>query len=92
MVHLLEQIGEILLVIDLRVLQESLIQCPDENQYLTPVNVHGVAHLHLAHLPALALRLMRDIEVLLVKVLHDVRLEEACQNLTLAKMDSTSAC
>ena len=84
MVHLLDQVSEIVLMIDLWVFEESLIERPDEDQLLAPMDVHRVAHLLLASLTALGLCLMRSVQILLIQALHDVRLEETSQDLTLA--------
>lgn len=56
--HLLKQLGEVSLVLDLWVREQRLVQGADEEQDLAPVDVLWVSDLLLARLPALILRLV----------------------------------
>ena len=56
-VHLQDEIGEVLFVLDLWVLEQGVVQSSDEDQDLAPVDVRGVSHLLHAGLSLLILKL-----------------------------------
>lgn len=69
LVHQAYQLSEVVLVFDGGVLEKGIIQSPDEEQELAPVNVSWIPHLMLLLLSTadtLRLHLLHSIQVLFI--------------------------